>query len=105
MPEPHTPGFPAGLDMEDRLAALAVAARQAAADALESERTLQAAGICSASDLQRMTAEWGGAERQALQEAWSELEQARADEIWADGAEHAPVAAAKPRPKRIRQII
>ncbi len=105
MPEAGTPGVPAELGVEDRLAALAEAARQATTDALASEHALQAAGVHSASDLLQITAQWDVADRQALQEAWSALEQARADDTWAKDAKQAPVAAALLRPKRIRQTI
>jgi len=93
-------GFPASL--EDRLEALSEAARAAAAQAEASESVLHAAGLRSASDIAGLVAGWPAAEREALENAWAELEQA-------SGQPAGPVPGDEPatpvQRKRIRELI
>lgn len=106
MPEGGTPPFPASLGLEERLDALAEAARATAAEASGSETALHAAGLCSARDIARLAGGWTLAEREALENAWSELEQA-SSQAWGAAADlaHAQDAASKPQRKRLREVI
>ena len=93
-------GFPASL--EDRLEALSEAARAATAEADASESVLHAAGLRSASDIAGLAAGWSAAEREALENAWAEFEQASSPSAGAcPGGEPAAPA---PR-KRLRELI